>query len=264
MQSRYEKAQEQLKEQEKQRVEGIVPTFNLTYHHDAVPLTFGQKMSLSLHSALDPFAFASAFVEAGYHEGVNDLSGFPWGAKGYFERSGAAYLDTFDSDVLSNGFFPGIFREDPRYFRLGYGSTGHRTFYALVTAFIAKNDWNGKWGPNYGNVLGNMAAGALSNLYYPNSNTGFGLTVTNTLIQIGEGGGGSVFNEFWPDISRKVLHKDPTHGLDAQARAQYAEQQQEKRKAKEEEKENKKQGGDKNPKQDQNQSPAPNPPQNPN
>ena len=34
-----------------------------------------------------------------------------------------------------------------------------------------------------------------------------------------EGGVGSVFDEFWPDVSRKVLHRDPTHGLDAQARA---------------------------------------------
>jgi len=34
-----------------------------------------------------------------------------------------------------------------------------------------------------------------------------------------EGGAGSIFQEFWPDISRKFLHKDPTHGLDAEARA---------------------------------------------
>jgi hypothetical protein len=34
-----------------------------------------------------------------------------------------------------------------------------------------------------------------------------------------EGGIGSIFDEFWPDVSRKFLHKDPTHGLDAQARA---------------------------------------------
>ena len=32
-----------------------------------------------------------------------------------------------------------------------------------------------------------------------------------------EGGAGSIFQEFWPDISRKLFHKDPTHGLDAQA-----------------------------------------------
>jgi hypothetical protein len=218
-QTQYEKAQQQVKEQEKQRVEGIVPTFNVTYHRDAVPLTPGQKMNLSLHSALDPFAFVSAFLEAGYHEAANDLSGFPWGPKGYFERSGAAYLDTFDGDILSTGIVPIIFRQDPRYFRLGHGTVKHRIWYSLATNFIAKGDRSGKWEPNYGNLLGNLAAGGLSNLYYPGGNSSLGLTITNTMVQIAEGAGGSIFNEFWPDLSRRFLHKDPTHGLDAQAQA---------------------------------------------
>ena len=119
--SRHEKAQEQVKEQEKQRVVGIVPTFNVTYHHDAVPLTAGQKMNLALHSTFDPFTIAGAFLEAGYHEAANDLSGFSWGAKGYGERVGVAYLDTFDGTVLSTGIFPIIFRQDPRYFPPGSG-----------------------------------------------------------------------------------------------------------------------------------------------
>ena len=215
-QAQYEKAREQVKEQEKQRVEGIVPTFNVTYHSDAVPLTPGQKMNLSLHSALDPFAFASAFLEAGYHEAANDVSGFPSGPEGFFERSGAAYLDTFDGDILSTGIVPILFRQDPRYFRLGHGTVRHRVLYSLATSFIAKSDRSGKWEPNYGNVLGNLAAGALSNLYYPGGNSNFGLTVTNTILQIGEGTGGSMFYEFWPDLSRRFLHKDPTQGLDAQ------------------------------------------------
>lgn len=216
-----QKAQEEVKEQEKQRVEGIVPNFNVTYHHDAVPLSPGQKMQLSLHSAIDPFSFASAFLEAGYHEADNDLKGFSWGPEGYFERSGVAYLDTFDGDILSTGVVPILFHQDPRYFRLGVGPAGHRALYSLATNFIAKSDRSGKWEPNYGNLLGNFAAGELSNLYYPKGNSGSGLAATNTVIQIAEGAGGSIFNEFWPDISRRFLHKDPTHGLDAQAQAEY-------------------------------------------
>jgi hypothetical protein len=221
-QTQRQKAQQEVEEQEKQRVEGIVPTFNVTYRHDAVPLTPGQKMNLSLHSAIDPFSFASAFLEAGYHEADNDLKGFPWGPKGYFERSGAAYLDTFDGDILSTGIVPSLFRQDPRYFRLGVGPVGHRVLYSLATNFIAKSDRSGHWQPNYGNLLGNFAAGELSNLYYPSGNSGFGLAASNTVIQIAEGAGGSIFNEFWPDISRRLLHKDPTHGLDAQAQAAYS------------------------------------------
>jgi hypothetical protein len=231
-QSENEKGEEEVREQEKQRVEGIVPTFNVTYHQNAVPLTPGQKMNLSLHSALDPFTVASAFATAGYHEAANDLKGFDWGPEGFFERTGVAYLDTFDSTVLSTGVFPIIFRQDPRYFRLGYGSTGHRILYSLSTNFIARNDYGKRsWGPNYGNLLGNFAAGELSNFYYPKGNSSFSLAATNTVVQIAEGAGGSIFNEFWPDISRRLLHKDPTHGLDAEVKAAYAAQRQQKRAA---------------------------------
>jgi hypothetical protein len=227
--TRQQEAEEEVKEQEKQRVEGVVPTFNVTYRHNAVPLSPGQKMNLSLHSAIDPFAFASAFLEAGYHEADNDLKGFPWGPAGFFERSGAAYLDTFDGDILSTGIVPIIFRQDPRYYRLGYGTIKHRILYSLSTNFIAKNDYgNRSWGPNYGNILGNLAAGELANLYYPAGNSSAGLAVTTAAIQILEGAGGSIFNEFWPDISRRFFHKDPTHGLDAQARAAEAAARQKK------------------------------------
>jgi hypothetical protein len=225
-QTQREKAEEEVKEQEKQRVEGIVPTFNVTYHHDAVPLTPGQKMNLSLHSCLDPFTFASAFLEAGYHEAANDLSGFDWGIKGYGERVGVAYADSFDGTILSNGVVPIIFRQDPRYFRLGVGPARHRILYSLSTSFIAKNDYNGKWGPNYGNLLGNLAAGGISNFYYPAGNSGVRITFTTFAIQIAEGAGGAMFDEFWPDLSRKMFHKDPSHGLDAQAAEEYKAHQQ--------------------------------------
>jgi hypothetical protein len=110
--------------------------------------------------------------------------------------------------------------QDPRYFRMGHGTIRRRVLYSLATTVICKHDNTGKWEPNYSNVVGNIAAGAISNLYYPAGNSGIGLTISNGLIVTAEGTADSIFQEFWPDISRKYLHKDPTHGLDAQARAQ--------------------------------------------
>jgi hypothetical protein len=213
--SQREKAEQQLKEQERQRVLGVLPSFNVSYRSDAVSLTATQKMSLALRTSLDPVTFASAFLVAGYHEALNDL-GFGWGIKGYGQRAGAAYLDAFDGNVIGNGMLPALLHQDPRYFRLGHGSKTHRLFYAIATNFICKHDNTGKWEPNYSNVAGNIIAGAISNLYYPGSNSGIGLTISNGMIVTAEGGFGSVFQEFWPDISRKLFHRDPTHGLDAE------------------------------------------------
>ena len=217
--SKHEIAEEQIKEQEKQRTAGILPAFNVSYRGDAVSMSAGQKMKLAFRSATDPVTFGAAFLVAGYHEAKDDDKGFGWGPEGYGKRAGAAYLDAFDGGMIGNGILPSILHQDPRYFRLGHGATSHRLLYAVATTVICKHDNTGKWEPNYSNVGGNLIAGGISNLYYPSNESGIGQTFSNGLIVTAEGGFGSVLQEFWPDISRKLLHSDPTHGLDAQARA---------------------------------------------
>jgi hypothetical protein len=214
-----QKAEEQVKEEEQQRVVGIVPAFNTSYRWDAASMTAGQKMGLALRSMTDPFQFGAAFLVAGYHEAMDDDTGFGWGAEGFFKRSGAAYLDAFDGEIISNGILPSLLHQDPRYFRMGHGTFKHRMLYALATNVICRHDNTHKWEPNYSNIGGNIIAGAISNLYYPSQNSGWGQTISNGMIVTAEGGIGSIFQEFWPDISRKILHRDPTHGLDAQAAA---------------------------------------------
>ena len=216
--SQHDKAEEQIKEQEKQRVLGILPSFNVSYRSDSVSLTRSQKISLAFRSATDPVTFGEALLVGGYHETGDSYPGFGWGIEGYGKRAGAAYLDAFDGTMIGNGILPAILHQDPRYFRLGHGTGTHRLLYALATNVICKHDNTGKWEPNYSNVAGNIISGAISNLYYPSGNSGASQTITNGLTVIAEGGVGSIFQEFWPDISRKFLHKDPTYGLDAQAR----------------------------------------------
>jgi len=218
--SQEREAEEQIKEQEQQRLVGIVPMFNISYRADAVSMTAKQKIGLSFHSVTDPVAFAVAALAGGYHEINDGGTGFEWGAKGYGERAGAAYLDSFTGNMLGNGVLPALLHQDPRYFRLGHGTITHRTLYALKTNVMCRHDNSHRWEPNISNIGGNIAGGAISNLYYPSTNSGLSETFSNGLLVTAEGGFGSLFDEFWPDISRKFLHKDPTNGHDAQARAE--------------------------------------------
>jgi hypothetical protein len=217
--SQHQRAEEEIRQEEHQRVLGMVPDFGTSYVSNAVSLTAGQKMQLAFRSAVDPAQFGIAALVAGWGEASDSDSGFPWGPSGFGERFGAKYLDAFDGGMIGGGILPSLFHQDPRYFRLGHGSTTHRLLYAISTSFICKHDNTGRWEPNYSNVLGNIASGALSNLYYPNADSGIGLTIGNGMVVTAEGAAGGVFEEFWPDISRKLFHKDPTHGLDAQMRA---------------------------------------------
>ena len=70
----------------------------------------------------------------------------------------------------------------------------------------AKND-DGHWQPNYSNLLGNLAAGGIANLYYPKADRGATLTVERALTVSAEGAIGTLFYEFWPDIARKLSKK---------------------------------------------------------
>jgi hypothetical protein len=221
--SERETAKAQIKQQEKQRLLGIVPMFNTSYVSDAVSLTAGEKMKLAFRSAIDPVSFAAPALVAGFGElgGPDNNNGFGWGAEGYMKKWGAAYLDAFDSKMIGGGILPALLRQDPRYFRRGDGSTTRRTLYAFSTVVICKHDHTGRWEPNYSKVGGNFAAGAISNLYYPSKSdrTEWEQTYTSALIVTATGAVAAVFQEFWPDISRKLFKKDPTRGLDDQARA---------------------------------------------
>jgi hypothetical protein len=217
--SKRQKAAEQIQQQEHQRVLGIIPSFNTTYVSDAVSLTAKEKVHLAFRSAVDPYTFAIAFIVAGLGEARGDDPRFGWGPEGYGKRSGAAYLDAFDGTMIGNAFLPIILHQDPRYFRLGHGTFRHRLFYAVATSFICKHDNTGKWEPNYSNVGGNIISGAISNVYYPDAKNGIAQTFEAGITVTLEGTFGASLQEFWPDISRKLFHKDPTGGLDAQAQA---------------------------------------------
>jgi hypothetical protein len=204
--SPHEKAKQELHQEEKQRILGIVPNFNTSNIPNAAPLSPGQKFQLTFRVALDPFQFVAAALDAGYSQRRNDFPGYGRGDEGYAKRFGAAYADQFSGAFLGNFVFPSLLHEDPRYFREGEGTFKHRFLYSLASTFRAKND-NGTWGFNYANVLGNLAAGGLSNVYYPSSDRGAVLTFERAGTVIAEGAIGALLVEFWPDISRKVFHR---------------------------------------------------------
>ena len=203
-QTEREKAEQQLKQQERQRIVGIVPNFNTSYVSDAVPLSPRQKLSLAFRSSVDPFVFFAAGADAAVGQAQNSFRGYGQGWGAYGKYFGASYADDFDGTMIGNAFLPMLLKQDPRYFRKGTGTFKRRLAYSLLTTVWCKND-NQKWGPNYSNVIGNLAAGGISNLYYPASDRGAGLTIERGLTVTAEGTVGAFFDEFWPDIAHKVF-----------------------------------------------------------
>ncbi|MGC1835366.1 MAG: carboxypeptidase regulatory-like domain-containing protein [Candidatus Acidiferrales bacterium] len=204
-----ELAEVQIKDQEKQRVLGIIPNFYVSYVPNAVALTPKQKFELAWKSSVDPFTFVAVGAVAGASQAGDQFSGYGQGAQGYAKRYGAAYGDVVIGTFLGSAILPSLLKQDPRYFYKGTGSTRSRVLYALASPFICKGD-NGRWQPDYSYVLGNFAAAGIANLYYPSSDRdGAGAVIGTALIRFGENAVASVFQEF---VVRKLTRNLPARG----------------------------------------------------
>jgi hypothetical protein len=196
-------AETQLKAEEHQRVLGIVPNFYVTYIPNAAPLNSRQKFHLAWRSLIDPFTFGVTAGVAGIEQANDQFNGYGQGAEGYFKRYGAAFADQITGTFIAGAILPSVLKQDPRYFFKGTGTVRSRIGYAIANAVICKGD-NGHWQPNYSNVLGDLAAGGLSNLYYPKGyRSGIGLTFTNMLVALGGDAASNLLQEF---VVPKVTH----------------------------------------------------------
>src|SRR5215469_2353402 len=187
-------ATEQFRAEEHQRVLGIIPNFYVAYDKDSEPLTAKMKFKLALKVSTDPVTAAGVFLVASAKQAGNSPDyGQGWGA--YGKRVGAISADGFSDIMIGGAILPSLLHQDPRYFYQGEGTTGSRIRHAVLSPFWARYD-NGKWGPNYSSLGGDLASSALANLYYPRSNRGAGLVFGNFAIGTAERIGASLAQEF--------------------------------------------------------------------
>ena len=203
--TRVEVAEDQIKAQEKQRVLGVVPNFYVTYEHNAAPLSPKQKFELAWKTTIDPVSFGLTGAIAGIQQVQNDFSGYGQGAQGYGKRYGASYANFVAGTYIGGAILPSLLKQDPRYFYKGTGSKRSRILYAIANSVICKGD-NGHWQANYSSIVGSLAAGGISNLYYPDEDRGAELTFENTLIGIGESAAVNILQEF---VIRKLTRNIP-------------------------------------------------------
>ena len=202
-------AEEQIKDQEKQRVLGVIPNFYVTYVPDPVPLTAKQKFGLAWKTTIDPVTLVLNGGVAGVQQATDEFSGYGQGAQGYAKRFGASYADTVSSTFIGGAILPSLLKQDPRYFYKGTGGTRSRLLYAIANSVICKGD-NRRWQVNYSGILGALASGGLSNLYYPSTDRdGVGLTFENALIGIGQGAAANILQEF---VIKKLTPRLPNQG----------------------------------------------------
>jgi hypothetical protein len=208
--AREAEGQAEVKKQEKQRVGGVLPLFNVVISGKTVPLTPAQKFDLSFHTIIDPYTIGLAVVVGGgFGELEDSHQGYHHGPEGLFKRIGASYADNAIGNVVGNAALPTLLHQDPRYYRKGEGSVISRVVYSALTTFICYGD-NGKKQFNFSNIGGNVIAGGISNAYYPSDERGLVLTLENAATVTYEGMLGAQILEFSPDL-QNYIHKRREH-----------------------------------------------------
>jgi hypothetical protein len=194
------------KKEQSERTFGVVPHFGTTDRMDAPPLKPGGKFKLFAKTSFDPAIIAIAAAQAGLSQADDQFGGYGQGAEGYGKRFGAAFADEVSAGFFGNFLYPTLFKQDPRYFRLGHGGFRHRFGYSLAQELVCHTDSGGRTF-NASAVLGAFTAGGVSNLYYPSDDRGFKLTMSRSGLALAYASIGNLLSEFWPDIKRKVFKK---------------------------------------------------------
>ncbi len=186
------------------RAYGVLPNYrtaeaSAAYH----PLTAREKFYIGFKDSTDyPVYFLSAAF-AGLYQLEDSHPSFGQGIKGYSKRLATGYADQAIGNMMAESIIPSLLHEDPRYFRLGQGSTKARLGYAVSRIFVVRTDAGGSRF-NSSEILGNAITAGIGNAYYrderhfsDNAQRLYTSLATDMISQ--------VLKEFWPDVKRKYF-----------------------------------------------------------
>lgn len=195
------------------RILGLIPNFrSVSTDEKLPPMTVKEKF---LTATDDSFDYSSIFIPAalaGFSMGRDATPEFGQGAVGYGRYFWHAAVDQTSENYMVEFIFPVITHEDNRYYTLGHGGFFKRTGYALSRAVVTRTDSSHETF-NISEVIGAGASSGLSSLYYPTRERSLGNTGSEWGVDIGIDAASFVVKEFWPDINRRLFHRnDPIEG----------------------------------------------------
>jgi len=183
----------------------IIPNFRTTATlAEYKPIKPSEKFKIAAQDTFDRGTFALAAAFAGESQLNNSDPSFGQGVKGYAHYYVTSYADFAVGNYMTEGIYPTLLHQDPRYFRRGKGSVITRLGYSAGQIFFTHGD-NGRTQINYSELAGNSTAVAIATAYYPDSRN-----VSDAVSQLGTQLGvdmiSNILKEFAPDITHAFHH----------------------------------------------------------
>jgi len=161
------------------------------------------KFALFAQDTVNPFTLLNVAFNSALDLAEDSEKRFGQGMEGFARREGANEASDATGRFFSEFLFPTVLSEDPRYYRLGQGSSArHRLLHALKHAFVAHSD-SGKIMPNISEWAGTTSGVLLSDVYHPGTTHGPGSIARQVSWDVLQDSGFDVLREFWPEIARK-------------------------------------------------------------
>jgi hypothetical protein len=186
----------------------VVPNFAaVDAQKQLPPLSTREKFKLAAQdSVTDYSSYTWAGILAGQAMLLNSDPELGRGIAGYGRYYWRNFVDGISGTFFTEAIVPSITHEDPRYYTMENGGFFRRTGYAISRAFVTKTD-SGRTEFNWSEVAGNGLEAALSNAYYPPQERGLNQTARNWGTQMESAVLNHIFQEFWPDIRRKIFRR---------------------------------------------------------
>jgi hypothetical protein len=181
---------------------GTVETAN-----ELPPISSKQKFRLATAGVFDYFTFPFIGALAAIDQANNSPKSWGQGWGSYGQRYGASFADNGIGTYMTTAIFPSMLHEDPRYYTMAKGSFSHRAYHAINRLFVTRTDSGGERF-NTSEIVGNAVAAAFSNVYHAPEDRTVGRNFGTLGMLIMWDGVSNEMKEFWPDIRRKVFHKN--------------------------------------------------------
>jgi hypothetical protein len=172
------------------------------------PMTAEERIDWIVDGTIGPKSlFVVGVIGTAWQTAWNTPS--EWGQT--WSGAGKRYLEREADVAISNSIEAGlgaIWGERANYIPSHKRGIKPRLGYALKTVFLAYRP-DGHLAPAWGRYAGNTVNNLIENAWLPPSVTTWQQTTWRSASGFGTRALGNVWEEFWPDVSRRLFHRQP-------------------------------------------------------